>query len=252
MRFQKYLTEGRSKPLTREDVTDLLRKECSDSLEAYKNGYTIFRALDNNNPFLITSPKGDRISAFSEGNYYTLWINNSELWNKFPKRSIICASGKRASNHGADSVFHVFPFNGAKIGVCPEDDIWDSFKELRNMKIDANTLNKILNNLVGKHLDWREFKEKSKTLYPDQIDDMNLSVFDKRFLINWDSTEDNLYDYLTDLLDPKHNDFNLKSTRNYDITWNDDKEVWTDEKCVLLDKRQRKTKEILNELIGES
>lgn len=237
MRLYKYLTESRSKEYSLQKITDIIQKNCSQAVERYKEGYTIYRASDTRGDYLVTQAGKGRKSAYSVGNHYTLWINNSELWDKFPNREIICASGERAFEHGTDEYYHVFPFDGAKIGICPAEDIWESFNTLSKLDVNADELNIFLNEVVGEAgEDWEEYKKAIKKLIPGIVDQRNISMPGSLWNIwnDWEESGENLYMYLTDLLDPKRNGFDLQSIKNYSVTYNDNKEVWTDSNCVLI------------------
>lgn len=89
-------------------------------------------------------------SSANTHNYYTLLIDSSKKWEHFPKRSrsFICSTGEHSSaSYG--KLFYVFPEDNAEIGVCPSNDIWDSFRskldelELRSL----NHLNKFVDRL---------------------------------------------------------------------------------------------------------
>lgn len=64
-------------------------------------------------------------------NYYTLWLDNDPAWANFPKRSysLICTTAAWKARQYGDDFRIVIPLVDAKIGVCPESDIWNSFED---------------------------------------------------------------------------------------------------------------------------
>lgn len=103
--------------LTKEEFDEMLRTQCSDvDLE---NDTPIYRSLDLNVEYSIVKKISERKSAYS-ANYYTLLMNNLPSWSEYPKRTHICSNVKNNFN---TSLYRIIPFNGAKVGVCPMDDI---------------------------------------------------------------------------------------------------------------------------------
>lgn len=95
----------------------------------YESGTTIFRGTYEHMNGLLDTTKLKRRSANSYG-YYNMWIDNHPNWKAFPKRSesIICATRETTSELFGE-VHLVIPADNARIGVCPEADIWGSFPE---------------------------------------------------------------------------------------------------------------------------
>lgn len=77
-----------------------------------------------------------RQSAYCCSNHYTLLMNNLPSWSEYPKRTHICSNVYFRFNQ---NVFRVIPFNGAKIGICPNDDIQAPF-EVRPASIVLHNL----------------------------------------------------------------------------------------------------------------
>jgi len=78
-----------------------------------------------------------RKSANTINFYNFLTSDVLKNWSKFPRRnkSLICSlSSFNASGYG--EIYYVFPENGSTIGVCPAQDMWNSFD---------NTVGKFLN-----------------------------------------------------------------------------------------------------------
>jgi len=131
MRLQAYITEGsRSKPIEKEEALNLIKTKCK---KMFGSGIKIYRGVDNEDDFLFSDPrKGVERKSANTGNYYTWLMDHLSSWTEYPRRSysLICATSKSISeNFGYP--FYVFPFDGAKIGVCSEEDLWGGFPKLK-------------------------------------------------------------------------------------------------------------------------
>jgi hypothetical protein len=107
--------------ITKDIFSKMKDKYCSDFSFA---DYPIYRSVDLTGDYYIIKPSNERRSAYVNENYYTMLINNE--WTKlgFPKRTFICTNEYfKYDNQDNPNVYRVIPFNGAKIGVCPFDDI---------------------------------------------------------------------------------------------------------------------------------
>lgn len=125
--------------LTQEQVERLLATDYSEANSAQN----IYRGIYNSvydGPILVTpNPRKLRRSANETWNFYNAIINNSPAWKNFPKRQTICSTSlsRVMAGYAADfsNAFRVYPKNGAKIGVCPEEDIWDTGLQGANQAI---------------------------------------------------------------------------------------------------------------------
>ena len=103
MRLKNYLVEqaGRTKNLSLDEAVVIVKKNCMKAYNAYKNESSqIFRGIDESSYSCgyIDPKKGVRRSA-NTTNHYTLIMDNSSKWTKYPKRSqsIICSSSQRSA-----------------------------------------------------------------------------------------------------------------------------------------------------------
>lgn len=235
MKFKKYLNESssRSKPLDVDKAKSLLTSKCSASVKQWKKGHKIYRKNSNiasKEAYFLEPGASHRESKYAAYNYYTEMINNHPMWSKYPEREIICSggSGYRAKWHNGtnnDALYYVFPYNNAKIAICPSDDIWTSFTEVFDkFKIkNMNDFNREMFAMGVPTENWKEMKKymKEKPYVKD----------------NWSEetdTDETLYDVITKTMDPNKNGFKLVSPGQYKLTDNVDLEVWTDSKCVLI------------------
>lgn len=164
-------------------------------------------------------------------NYYTLWIDNSALWQKYPKRSysLICTTDlSTAEGYGELGV--VIPIANNTIGICPDADFWISFK--RTLK-DLN---------LSELMDWLHFNfEKQNITIPETYNQL-LQSLDQLDLSNLYSTD---YSNLADLfqsrgargamdwiLDPQLNGFTVTTYNNFQFPRY--KEVWLSGPCLVI------------------
>jgi len=153
MRLKQFIiTEKRSESISKYDALDAINSKCKDALKEYRKGNIIYRGIENHDPFLKVSPS--KFTRVSKGisNYYTLINDNSPAWEKYPKRSksIICANNYDLA-YSFGKVYIVFPFDGAKIGVCSTNDYWSAFPFLRSkLYIDSiKNFNDYIENLFN-------------------------------------------------------------------------------------------------------
>jgi hypothetical protein len=242
----------RSKSIEESELLDMLRSDYTDAVNAFKNGNKIFRGTSSEDNYMITDPSiGNRVSA-NTLNYYTLIIDNSDSWKAYPKRSksIICTTA-RAYADGYGKIYSVFPINGSKIGVCTEEDFWESFPVLKTEYTRAGipldpvlgSLTQLLKGLVdltGKRSDIKTLPTLKKTF--DLVDtfitdkeyehkaNLNTDVlFDVMKMLDY---KGHLYTSVENLLDPVKNKFKLENIRDFIVERN--REVWTNGKSILI------------------
>jgi hypothetical protein len=113
--------------ISEEQVVQFLSTDFSEAMHSQP----IYRGMEGSGFYIIAPDKNNPRPSANTYNYYTLIINNSEPWKQFPDREIICSTSSRTSQ-SYGNVFRIFPKNGAKIGVCPDNDIWGSDFESYN------------------------------------------------------------------------------------------------------------------------
>ena len=247
MKFRKYLilNEGRSKSITYDEFRKLLDSKCSDAVSAYKKGKKLYRGLADEKPFVYIDPKYFIRRSANTANFYTLLIDNSSKWKNYPKRSqsIICSNDYETAT-GYGFVYTVFPFNGANFGVCPTDDIWTSFTyKISHGLIDWIDSLESITRKYGINLDDHKYSTFIKTLkmfderYKEINDGWNEpSKYAKVEYEKWFkgyTPEKGMKTHLDDIFDPKKNGFNLINSLHKLPPAVQDREVWTDSKCVM-------------------
>jgi len=274
MRYQNFLLEnsydgiGRSVSISNEKGINLLTKKCKKSLNAiinieptvvmYDKGTIIYRGIPKKDEdFLSINPKqGNPRRSANTSNYYTLIIDNDPAWKEYPKRSqsIICSTGNdSATSYG--TVYMVFPYDGAKIGVTPADDFWSGFANskiylMSNFNRSLQKLFKYLN-ISFDDDSWQDiqsaFKELDEEIDGDDdyyYDILSLSKASESWLKEYISFF-NMEKFIRYKLNPKRNGFKLVHAGDQ-INCRDC-EVWTDSQSILV-KNTNDNRELIRNL----
>jgi len=129
----------RSKPINKDIADKFIQKYCTTSLNRNKHGFKIYRGRNKSNaynlpidPYFIINPKQSERISKNTTNIYTALIDSSEKWKDYPKRSrSIIATTNKGYAYSYGHPYLVYLVNGAKIGLCPSDDFWSSFKYIK-------------------------------------------------------------------------------------------------------------------------
>jgi hypothetical protein len=138
------------------EINSLLQGQFSSAWHKYiKENVEIWRGTkmgSNYGDISIMTP-GNRISQNVNNVYTRLMSDILPAWKEFPKRSqsFICSNSSGLAGcytSGYGNNYLVLPENGAKLGICPEKDIWESFNKTLNMSLDM--FNVGISDLVSK------------------------------------------------------------------------------------------------------
>ena len=251
MRLKSFLLqEGRSEAMSHEETIDIISKHCQKALK----GTPVYRGINISRSYMFVDPKKaePRVSA-NTTNYYTYINDNSPYWKQYPKRSqsIICTTSQtQPINYGY--TYRVFPYDGAKIGVCPKRDYWFSFYQALGDDYMLDEFNDHLvdmmnrSNVYGFNDDsYKKIVDGFKTFDMFMKDDPNkLTILKSRYniLSGYDPDKITFLEHIQKLLSPKKNKFQLKKIGD---KLPDNKEVWTDSKSMLVDIK------IINDVLKE-
>lgn len=254
------LTEGRTEQISMSETLDILITKNPSGL----SGLSIFRGvreLHAQIPAAFVKPSEYTRRSANTTNYYTTLLDNLPSWQKYPKRSksIICTTDfDRAEGYSYNkNTFYVFPAEGSKVGICPQNDIWKSFKEfdyenwedLSIFNISMNSLLKIYGNLTKNYyvddsnynamLEAFDYITEHKQKIYDAAEILSKDVWYGRNIILdvWKRPRfktQTFFDFINkSLLNPDYNDFKLQTYNNNFIA-QDEKELWTDGDSVLI------------------
>jgi len=214
----------------------MIEENCSEILNTYRNvSSRIYRGAAKSSGYYFTNPNLSKRMSRNTLNFYTTLFDNLPSWENYPKRSngIICSSEYTfAAGYGA--VYVAFPYNGAKIGVCPRGDIWESFKTIESDLSGFNSelqacFYKMKLDLTGKTDLNKAFKEmKSSLVASKEI----LDEFNRLFVKMKYDNKDSLLKFFDKVFDPEKAGFSLYTTKNYNPP--PKKEVWFDKSAVMV------------------
>jgi len=264
-KLKDLLLEDRTRSISKSAAVDTLNSKISHFGDL-DNIPKIFRGKENSPDYGYVSPSKFKRESAHTSNYYTLIIDNSDKWSEFPERSksIVCStSEERASEYGgigSNIPLRVFPEIGGKIGVCPQQDIFFSFKELISLGFkNLRDFNNVLEYLIEwifypsekklseswpdlKH-DLNEIGESQKFLdlykgndvfekYPKSIPSYAKKLIKKlsfEFFPNYHS----FYGMVEDIMDPNENGFEITSFKR-GVSLPKNREVWTSDDSLLI------------------
>lgn len=152
MRLSNFLlNENFANNISINDAIEIINKNCIKNFKYMNDSDVWIYRGDSNliNAAYVSYSKNrsERKSANTTNEYTYLFSEILDSWKKYPKRnkSIICStSEKYAADYG--NVYYVIPFDKTSIGICPQSDLWTSFKKGLD-KIFNNTTYISLNNL---------------------------------------------------------------------------------------------------------
>lgn len=266
--FKNFLIElgpfAGNKELAGEDAYKYVQRYCGNALNLYKQGHQLYRGIDRavkSEAFLSPRIETPRPSAHTSNLYNTL-MSNLESWKAFPprNRSLICSTDyEYPAKFG--KVYSVFPLDGFKLGICPEEDLWIAFHYLFGELKPIHRMNQF----NGAILDFVAFIQKNVEhdlninietlkdtsniqeiqevfhvidmeidgLSPKELADLRTkssNPFAKYYLIPT-KVNQGMMKAIDQLLDPDHNGF---FTQTNNITTGNF-EAWTDSPCIMIE-----------------
>jgi hypothetical protein len=226
-------------------LIEYINKNCKQYIENI-NDKILFKGLDSTEPFYYVN--ANKLNQYSENvqYYYTYFVNNSEKWNKFPKRgfSLKCTQNE---NHARifGNLYYVIPFDNIIFGVCPKLEFIRSFEYLYSRNFDAINFNDLLKNFY-----FDIFKESIKDdtienfkISLSKFDDINTvknkikridSFFMKELYSNYSLyKKESFFEFIIETIFNPNRGFKV-------IQWNENtklpskNELWTKSECLLI------------------
>ncbi len=254
MRFENYiLTEGRIKKISVDVLKKSIEGKFSDSFKIWNENELkyIFRGTDSTDVnFAIGNGKGKtKRKSRNTKNYSTLFFDNHPMWSKFPKRSesFVCSTNSiKAAGYGyMGSTYSVLPANGTTIGVCPQRDIFTSFKTIpRSYVGEVNSFIVSVMESMSDHGFMSDFQDDDYKRMIKTFDGIkkffgDLDEHDREDVIEHidtlygdiDPFDGDILGVLEKIYDPKVNGFTLSKAGK---PLPDDKEVWMSGECLFI------------------
>jgi hypothetical protein len=181
--FKQYIQEAsvtpiKSTQLDLQEVEEIIKKNCSDSLWMFESKTPIWRGemrqdsiLGKNGVAIVDTTKSERKSQ-NTSNWYTLIIDNHPRYKEYPKRSqsLICTNDiETAKRYGTPMA--IIPFNNAKIVIVNDPDIWYKIIVMGNERMmieNANDYFDILRKFGLSDTNWQSFIDFDKRLKTDE------------------------------------------------------------------------------------
>jgi hypothetical protein len=260
--------------ITRDVSPEEFVKWCETNASAYLNGAKdkhIYRGMPGETKVGISDTNGLNRKSANSLNYYTIWIDNNPAWKEYPKRSksFICSTNlTTASSYGNDNTFLIIPADNAKIGICPEYDLWMSFKYLFKkmgmgnystldnfnswihlvMKLDSEETEEFKNAQM-------DYKALVKCLKKVTLKNLTKNLTRKKdfehFLLAFERSGcDNLFDLMQLGFNPLQNGFDVETGATYKNP-GPSKEVWIQGTCGILKYSEDGLEESDNEVLED-
>jgi hypothetical protein len=124
--------ESRSTELSEDEFRKILKSECKDFIKnpmilqrSKKKPSSQYSFIDPSK-FIRTQLKDETVGVQTQ--HHLLLMENLPSWNKFPLRSksIIGVTNESTNTSYGLHRYLVIPFDGAKFGVAPGEDLWTS------------------------------------------------------------------------------------------------------------------------------
>lgn len=216
--------------------------------------------LDLDDLYLIDPTAHERKSVDGIPNVYTLIIDNDKKWKQYPKRkNSICTYYQNFFPF--QDYFVVIPFNGAKFGVTPAFDIWNHWDRKLFHQFDTHLtatdflfyIDQFAKTEFGEYLESSDYNKLKiqiekideiikklnidEPLDPEQVPG-RYSLSYAEIVVRNILKSENLWDFFTNkLFTPekfKHVDIKGLSEVIQMQGQEDQLEVWTDSKCLLV------------------
>lgn len=248
------------------EYTEIFNK-CCKGVDLDKD-IPIYRSLNEllTSDYYLIDPRKYERSSSNTNNYYTLIIDNENEWNDFPKRKHGVISSLNESYMGNE--FRVIPlqvwdkilikygvekFETPKWGICPSEDIWNSFVYFKwsnnkygDFSTDADGFNNMIDDICDiLHINTRfenfeVFQSNMKQCTFDMVNSLDVSkiYFKKQYeeIINFmiEKNISNLYDLIKYVYTPEGFEVMTYQEIQKKCNRKQQNEVWTDTPVLYL------------------
>lgn len=155
--FKQFLAEAavnklpQFEPQTTKQAIAMLNKHCKDALWMLHEDRPLHRGEKNLSAkvdkagFISVDTSATVRKSQNTTNYYTVIIDNNPLMKDFPKRSrsfiASTSSGTAGGFAWSGKVYKMVPFDGVKIGVCSQFDMWETKINLFDVRRTIENMN---------------------------------------------------------------------------------------------------------------
>jgi hypothetical protein len=267
------INSGAFESISLEKANETIKKHCSDFEKQQLIFNIVPRSeLDSKADYYIYEPLKAKRSYNKL--YHVMFMDKSTTWKDFPKRKNAVIAYANKNKITEDGITYIaIPFNKTKLGVCPKELIEDSFNNVSinlGMKFEYfnrsfNILLNIFNNPEGTyesdtkklHLEdekfydesWGELQKAIKTadnaiakqegqIILDQIIENPFNKETEANVISiieyLNAKKISIQDMIDKLFAPTENNFSFMPFTKFVVGENKDKEVWFNNKCILV------------------
>jgi len=230
--------------LKKEEAIDYIINHCSEWLE---NPVKIIRGIKSEEKYFHSNP----VKRFSRdnANYYTTLIDNAPSWKGYPKRGK-AFSCSISTLHLGSTGYIVVPEDGAKWGIAPTDDIFQSFRPAIEKIVgysywDIDRFFRDLEDSAFKlgiefsDLDYNEMRDGVRAMQKQSVEKGYTSFLLDKFK---ESGSKDWWNLIIRTLSPKNSGFQVMTTEELCDASIEGKlnktnhEIWTDSPCIFIRK----------------
>lgn len=261
--FKKFLeaaVDGKKpdyKDLTVEEAINALNTHCKDALWMLHDNTPLWRG-DNMLPsthrdfFMTVDTSATTRKSENTTNYYTVLFDNIPSMKDFPKRSksfIGSVEKHRASGYGyiSNKLFAMIPYDGVKIGIVGEQDMWDTDIVLFGNRDNVADLNRCWRSVFNrtdiqstKDVTYADFEKLSEMLDAerDKVIKIIADCFEiSAFKIERELGKKTLLQYLDEAYGPRFTGFTCATTADKAIiekAIDQESEIWVSGKIIII------------------
>lgn len=116
-----------TKTITESEFSEIKAESCKNFSKIETE---LFRGMPDLGDYVFVDPRsGDFRSSIEDTNIHLELMSNLPSWKDYPRYDRCVIGGTRGSATGTygQAVYQMIPFDGVKIGICPESTVWQSF-----------------------------------------------------------------------------------------------------------------------------
>lgn len=260
MRFKLFLEQAKYptyEDIGREEFIDWIKSNAPHYLQHLVSGQAkpIWRGMYfNDNGYAIGDGAKFKRQAANTDNFVNLLVSHSPRWMQYPPRqhAYICTTDIGYAYYYGDDPYLVIPADTAAIGICKENDFWNSFGEEAERVFNGvegmngfifEVIKKIYPDITRKDIsdDYAALKENMQSITMDMLRKLDVDDFHelsrvmmRRALeyVKTFSKAHNLFDVFEEILDPGAAGFT--ETDGQDFRSNKKQEVWIGGPCAFI------------------
>ena len=238
MRFKEFIREARHREdISIEKATELLASQASDADNRFDN--PLWRGSKNmtEEAYIINGEAGNRTSA-NTSNHYTLIMDRFLPPHDYPKRSksiILANDANKDYARGFGTRYAIFPYDGVKIGVCSDNDLWHTYLKIGNAReITIEDWNNIFKNLRISDENYVDLKFSIMSEMSENEFAKSTSSTDEIFFKAFGNNMSKVESILRDAYSPESLKLHLATSADIEKYEDTPRELWISGKCIAI------------------